>query len=57
MPSESHANSDGKVTEETIENAVEIDLKRSDSSPLPFVIGGLAIVVFGTVFMMYKKRK
>ncbi|MDE5771187.1 MAG: hypothetical protein K2I06_06095 [Ruminococcus sp.] len=57
MPSESHANSDGKVTEETIENAVEIDLKRSDSSPLPFVIGGLAIVGVGTGIVLYKKKK
>ncbi len=46
-----------KVTEETIENVVEIDVRRSESSPLPFIIGGLAIVVSGTAFMMYKKRK
>lgn len=57
MPSDSHANSDDKVTEATIENVVEIDLKRSESSPLPFVIGGLAIVGVGTGIVLYKKKK
>lgn len=57
MPSESHANSDSKVTDETIENAVEIDVRRSESSPLPFIIGGLAIVGVGTGIVLYKKKK
>lgn len=46
-----------KVTEETIENAVEIDVSRSESSPLPFIIGGLAIVGVGTGIVLYKKKK
>ena len=54
---DSSVDSDNEFTSDTIENAVEIDIKRSESSSLPFVIGALAIVVSGTVFMMYKKRK
>lgn len=57
MPSDSLANSDDKVTKATIENAVEIDLKRSGSSPLPFVAGGLAIIGVSTGIMLYKKKK
>ena len=57
MPSNIIADSDNEFTSNTIENAVEIDVKRSESSLLPFVIGGLAIVVSGTAFMIYKKRK
>ncbi|MCM1225694.1 MAG: hypothetical protein NC548_65750 [Lachnospiraceae bacterium] len=56
-PSDSPVDSDNEFTSETIENAVEIDVRRSESSPVPFVIGGLVIVVSGTVFMMHKKRK
>ncbi|MDE6036104.1 MAG: hypothetical protein K2G36_09375 [Ruminococcus sp.] len=52
-PSDSFANSGDKFTTDT----VEIDLERSESSPVPFVIGGLAIVISGTAFMIYKKRK
>ncbi|MDE5556706.1 MAG: hypothetical protein K2J32_03270, partial [Ruminococcus sp.] len=54
---DSSVDSDNEFTSDTIENAVEIDIKRSESSSLPFVIGGLVIVVSGTAFMMYKKRK
>ena len=57
MPSDSSVDSGNEFTSDTIENAVEIDVRRSKSSPVPFVIGGLAIVVSGTVFMIYKKRK
>lgn len=56
-PSDSSVDSGNEFTSDTIENAVEIDVRRSESSPVPFVVGGLAIVVSGTVFMMYKKRK
>ena len=49
MPSE--------VTGKTIENAVEIDVRRSESSPLSFIIGGLAIVGIGTGIVLYKKKK
>ncbi len=49
--------SGNEFTSDTIENAVEIDVKRSESIPVPFIIGGLAIVVSGTAFMMYKKRR
>ena len=56
-PSDSLANSGDKFTTNTIENAVEIDIRLSESSPIPFVIGGLAIVVSGTAFVIYKKRK
>ncbi len=56
-PSDSSVNSGNEFTSNTIENAVEIDLKRSKSSPLPFVIGGLAIVGIGTGIVLYKKKK
>lgn len=46
-----------KFTEVTIENAVEIDLKHSGSSPLPFFAGGLAIIGVSTGIMLYKKKK
>ena len=57
MPSDSPIDSGNEFTSDTIENAVEIDVRRSKSSPVPFVISRLAIVVFGTAFMMYKKRR
>lgn len=56
-PSNGHANSNDKVTESTIENSVEIDLKHSGSSLLPFVAGGLAIIGVSTGIMLYKKKK
>ena len=56
-PSDSLANSGDNFTTNTIENAVEIDLKRSESSRMPFVIGGLAIVGIGTGIVLYKKKK
>lgn len=57
MPSDSIADSSNEFTSDTIENAVEIDVKRSESSSLPFVIGGLAIVGVGTGIVLYKKKK
>lgn len=55
-PSDSSVDSGNEFTNVTIETAIEVDLERSASSPLPSIIGGLAIVVSGTVFMIYKKR-
>ena len=52
-PFDSLANSGDKFTTDT----VEIDLERSESNPVPFVIGGLAIVISGTAFVIYKKKK
>jgi len=46
-----------EFTNSSIENAVEIDVNHSESSSLPYVVGGLAVVVFGTIFMIYKKKK
>ncbi len=56
-PSDSPVASGDEFTSATIENAVEIDVKHFESSPLPFVVGGLAIVTFSTIFMIYKKKK
>lgn len=56
-PSDSPVDSGNEFTSAIIENAVEIDLKHSESSPLPFVIGGLAIVGVGTGIVLYKKKK
>ncbi|MCM1474069.1 MAG: hypothetical protein NC040_08415, partial [Muribaculaceae bacterium] len=43
-PSDSIADSDNEFTSDTIENAVEIDVKHSKRSHLVFVIGGLALL-------------
>ena len=51
--SDSLANSGDKFTTDT----VEIDLKRSESSLIPFIIGGLAIIGVGTGIVLYKKKK
>ncbi len=56
-PFDSSIDSGNEFTSDTIENAVEIDIKRSESSSLPFVIGGLAIVGVGTRIVLYKKKK
>lgn len=52
-----HIEKPSEFTNSSIENAVEIDVKRSESSPVPFVIGGLAIVGIGTGIVLYKKKK
>jgi len=56
-PFDSPVDSGNEFTSATIENAVEIDVKHSESNSLPYVVGGLAVVVFGTIFIIYKKKK
>lgn len=55
-PSESRDKSDRKVSAATTENTTESVPEHSESNPLPFVIGGIAIVAIGGA-IMYKKRK
>ena len=56
MPSESLDRTYGKVSADSTERAVDGISERSESSPLPFVIGGLAIVGVGTGIVLYKKK-
>lgn len=56
-PSDSSVDSGNEFTSDTIENAVEIDVERSESSPLPFIISGFAVVGVGTGIVLYKKKK
>ena len=56
-PFDSPVDSGNEFTNVTIETAVEVDLERSASIPLPFVIGGLAVVGVGTGIVLYKKKK
>ncbi|MDE5557564.1 MAG: hypothetical protein K2J32_07725 [Ruminococcus sp.] len=56
-PSDNSVDSGNEFTSDTIENAVEIDVRRSASSPMSFIIGGLAIVGVGTGIVLYKKKK
>ena len=54
--SESRNKSDSKVSAKSTEKATEGVPERSESNPLPLVIGGIAIVGIGGA-IMYKKRK
>lgn len=56
-PSDSPVDSGNEFTSATIENAVEIDVKRSESSPLPYVVGSIAVVGIGAAVMIFKKKK
>ncbi|MCM1316321.1 MAG: hypothetical protein NC244_13225 [Alistipes senegalensis] len=55
--SDSSVDSDNEFINVTIETVVEVDLERSANSPLPFIIGGLAVVGVGTGIVLYKKKK
>lgn len=55
--SDSLVDSGNEFTSATIENAVEIDLKRSESSSLPYVVGSIAVVGIAAAVMIYKRKK
>lgn len=55
-PSESRNKSDSKVSANSTEKATEGVPERPESNPLPFAIGGIAIVGIGGA-IMFKKRK
>lgn len=52
-----HIEKPSEFTNSNIENAVKIDVRRSENSPVPFVISGLAVVGVGTGIVLYKKKK